>query len=48
MALLAVGLASNALASGPSASGAVSVDPPAASLALARYLAGTAENTSLV
>jgi hypothetical protein len=38
-ALLALGLASTALASGPSAPETVSIDPPAASLALERYLA---------
>jgi hypothetical protein len=43
-ALLALGLASTALASGPPAPGIMSVDPPAASLALERYLAGAANN----
>jgi hypothetical protein len=43
-ALLALGLASTALASGPPAATNVSVDPPAASLALERYLAGVANN----
>jgi hypothetical protein len=42
--LLALGLASTALASGPSAAATISVDPPAASLALERYLAGAANN----
>jgi hypothetical protein len=42
--LLALGLASTALASGPSAATTMSVDPPAASLALERYLAGAATN----
>ena len=43
--LLAVGLASVALASVPAESVAMSVDPPGASLALERYLAGAANNT---
>jgi hypothetical protein len=43
-ALLALGLASTALASGPPAPETVAVDPPAASLALARYLAGAANS----
>jgi hypothetical protein len=42
--LLTLGLASTALASGPPVSETVSVDPPAASLALERYLAGPANN----
>src|ERR1700683_2782396 len=43
-ALLALGLASTALASDRPAPETVSVDPPAASLALERYLAGAANN----
>jgi len=43
-ALLALGLASTALASGPPAATNVSVDAPAASLALERYLASVANN----
>jgi len=43
-ALLALGLASIALAAGPPAPAAISVDPPAAGLALERYLAGAANN----
>jgi hypothetical protein len=43
-ALLALGLASIALASGPAAPTTMSVDPPGASLALERYLAGAANN----
>ncbi|HEY3823149.1 MAG TPA: hypothetical protein VGL82_01260 [Bryobacteraceae bacterium] len=39
-ALLALGLASTASASGPPAATTMSVDPPGASLALERYLAG--------
>jgi hypothetical protein len=42
--LLALGLASTALAIGASVPAAMSVDPPAASLALERYLAGAANN----
>jgi hypothetical protein len=42
--LLALGLASAALASGPHAPTTMSADPPAASLALERYLAGGANN----
>jgi hypothetical protein len=42
--LLALGLASTALAIGPSVPAAMSVGPPAASLALERYLAGAANN----
>jgi len=44
-AVLALGLASTALASGPPADTTVSVDPPGASLALERYLAGVANNS---
>jgi hypothetical protein len=43
--LLALGLASTALASGPPADTTMSVDPPGASLALERYLAGTANSS---
>ena len=43
-ALLTLGLASTALASSPLATEIVSVDPPAASLALERYLAGAAND----
>jgi hypothetical protein len=43
-ALLALGLASTVLASGPPVSTTVSVEPPAASLALERYLAGAANS----
>jgi hypothetical protein len=43
-ALLALGLASTASASGPPAPTTMSVDPPDASLALERYLAGAANN----
>jgi hypothetical protein len=42
--LLAVGLASIALACGPLAPETMSIDPPAASLALERYLAGAVDN----
>jgi hypothetical protein len=42
--LLALGLASTALATGAPARETMSVDPPAASLALERYLAGAANN----
>lgn len=44
--LLAVGLASTALASGRASAAAVSVDPPGASLALERYLASAAKNAA--
>ena len=43
-ALLVLGLASTALASGPPSPTTMSVDPPGASLALERYLAGAANN----
>jgi len=42
--LLALGLASTASATGPPVPETVSVDPPGASLALERYLAGAANN----
>ena len=42
--LLALGLASTAFASGPPVATTMSVDPPGASLALERYLAGTANS----
>jgi hypothetical protein len=43
--LLALWLASTAVAGGPSSPPAMSVDPPAAGLALERYLAGTVNST---
>jgi len=43
-ALLALGLASTALASGPPSPTTMSVAPPGASVALERYLAGAANN----
>jgi hypothetical protein len=42
--VVALGLARIAFASGPPVPAAISVNPPAASLALERYLAGTANN----
>jgi hypothetical protein len=44
--LLVLGLASTALAAGPPVPAAITIDPPAASLALEHYLAGAADNVS--